>query len=89
MEKMERLRKIEIIKIGEKLELNVQKSMRKYELVRKIIKHMVDENVSEETALEKLPREIVKMTPEQIELEKVRISAGMELERNRIELEKA
>ena len=36
MEKLERLRKSEIIKIGKKLELNMQKSMRKLELMRKI-----------------------------------------------------
>ena len=35
MEKLERLRKSEIVKIGEKLELNVQNTMRKHELVRK------------------------------------------------------
>ena len=52
MEKLERLRKREIIKIGEKLELNVQKSIRKDELVRKITEHLVDENVFEETALD-------------------------------------
>ena len=45
LEKLERLRKSEIMKIGEKLELNVENSMRKYELVRKIVEHMVDENV--------------------------------------------
>ena len=89
MEKLGRLRKSEIMKIGEKLELNVQTSMRKYEVVRKITEHMVDENVFEETGLEELPREIIKMTPEQIELEKVRIQARMQLERNRMELEKA
>ena len=50
---------------------------------------MVDENVFEGTALEELPKEIVKMTPEQIELEKARIQARMELERNRMQLEKA
>ena len=50
---------------------------------------MVDENVFEETAFEELSTEIVKMTPEQIELEKVRIQARMELERNKMELEKA
>ena len=43
MEKLERLRKSEIVKIGEKLELNVENSMRKHELVRKIAEHMVDE----------------------------------------------
>ena len=37
MEKLEGLRKSEIMKIGEKLELNVQNSMRKHELVRKKI----------------------------------------------------
>ena len=89
MEKLERLRKSEIMKIGEKLELNVQNSMRKHELVRKITEHMVDENVFEETALEELSTEIVKMTPEQIELEKIKIQARMEQERNRMKLEKA
>ena len=77
------------MKIGEKLELNVQNTMKKHELVRKVAEHMVDENVFEETALEELPREIIKMTPEQIELEKVRTQAQMELERNKMKLEKA
>ena len=83
MEKLERLRKSEIVKIGEKLELNVQKTMRKHELVRKIAEHMVNENVFEEAALEELPTEIIRMTPEQIELEKIKIQAQMELERNK------
>ena len=89
MEKLERLRKSDIVKIGEKLELNVQNTMKKHELVRKIAEHMVDENVFEETALEELPTEIIRMTPEQIELEKIKIQAQMELERNKMELEKA
>ena len=73
MEKLERLRKSEIIKFGEKLELNVQKTMRKDEHVRKLTEHMVDENVFEKTALEEPQREIAKMTPEQMKLEKARI----------------
>ena len=89
MEKLERLRKSEIVKIGEKLELNVQKTMKKHELIRKIVEHMVDESVFEEAALEELPTEIIRMTPEQIELEKVKIQAQMELQRNKMELEKA
>ena len=89
MEKLERLRKSEIVKIGEKLELNVQKTMRKHELVRKIAEHMVDENVFEEAALEELPTEIIRMSTEQIELEKIKIQAQMELQRNKMELEKA
>ena len=89
MEKLERLRKSEIIKIGEKLELNVQKTMKKHELVRKIVEHMVDENVFEEAVLEELPTEMIRMTPEEIELEKIKIQAQMELQRNKMELEKA
>ena len=69
---------------GERLELKVQKTMRKDELVRKITEHMVDENVFEETILEKLPRETAKMTLEQVELEKARIQARVESERNRM-----
>ena len=88
MEKLERLRKSEIIKIGEKLELNVQKTMRKHELVLKIARHMVDENVFEEAVLEELPTEMIRMTPEEIELEKIKIQAQMELQRNKMELEK-
>ena len=88
MEKLERLRKSEIIKIGEKLELNVQNSMRKHELVREIARHMVDENVFEEAVFEELPTEMIRMTPEEIELEKIKIQAQMELQRNKMELEK-
>ena len=88
MEKLERLRKSEIIKIGEKLELNVQNSMRKHELVREIARHMVDENVFEEAVLEELPTEMIRMTPEEIELEKIKIQAQMELQKNKMELEK-
>ena len=88
MEKLEKLRKSEIIKIGEKLELNVENSMRKHELVIKIARHMVDENVFEEAVLEELPTEMIRMTPEQSELEKIKIQAQMELQRNKMELEK-
>ena len=88
MEKLEKLRKSEIIKIGEKLELNVENSMRKHELVIKIARHMVDENIFEEAVLEELPTEMIRMTPEEIELEKIKIQAQMELQRNKMELEK-
>ena len=84
MEKLERLRKSEIVKIGQKLELNVENSMRKHELVRKVAEHMVDKNVFEEAVLEDLPTEVLRMTPEQTELEKIKIQAQMELERNKM-----
>ena len=63
--------------------------MRKHELVRKIAEHMVDENVFEGAVLEDLPTEILRMTPEPIELEKIKIQAQIEQERNKMELEKA
>ena len=50
---------------------------------------MVNENMFEEAVLEELPTEIIRMTPEQIELEKIIIQAQMELQRNKMELEKA
>ena len=46
----------------------------------------MDENVFEEAVLEELPTEMIRMTPEQIELEKVKIQAQMELQRNKMEL---
>ena len=49
---------------------------------------MVDEKAFEEEILEELPREIAKITPEQMDLEKARIQARMESERNWMELEK-
>ena len=49
---------------------------------------MVDENVFEEAVLEELPTEMIRMTPEEIELEKIKIQAQMELQRNKMELEK-
>ena len=57
--------------------------------MRKITEHMVCENVFEENILEELPREIAKMTPEQLELEKALIQARVESEGIRMELEKA
>ena len=67
----------------------MQRSVRKDELVRKLTEYVVDENVFEETILEKQPREIAKMTPEEVELEKAKRQARMEFERNRMDLEKA
>ena len=76
------------MKIGEKLELNVQNTMRTHELVRKIAEHMVDENMFEEAALEELPTEIIRMTPEQIELEKIKIQAQIGKRKRKINVER-
>ena len=84
-EKLEKFRKSELIEIGEKLELEVRRSMRKNRLIRTIAEHMVDEDIFEAEILEDLPIESTTMTPEQIELEKSRIQAKLELEKARLE----
>ena len=44
-EKLELLRKGELIEIGEKLELDVKRSMRKNEMIRIITEYMMDEHI--------------------------------------------
>ena len=70
MEKLEKFRKSELVKIGEKLELEVRRSVRKNIRIRIIAEHMVDEDIFEVEVLEDLPIESTTMTPEQMELEK-------------------
>ena len=53
-EKLEKFRKSELREIGEKLELDVRKSIRKNKLIRTIAEHMVDENIFEAEILEDL-----------------------------------
>ena len=67
---MEKFRKSELIEIGEKLELEVRRSMRKNILIRTIAEHMVDEVIFEAEILEDLPIELTTMTPQQIVLKK-------------------
>lgn len=81
MEKLGRLRKSDLIRICEKLDLNVQKATRKDKLIRVISEYVVDENIFEEVVLGELSSKPIKMTPEKVELEKARIQAQMELEK--------
>ena len=84
---IEKFRKSELIEIEEELELEVQRSMRKKKLIRTIAEHMVDEDIFEAEVLEDLPVESTTMTPEQMELEKIRIQAKLELEKARLQQE--
>ena len=70
--------------MGEKLVLEVRRSMRKNILIKIIEHHMVDEDIFEAEILEDLPIEPTNMTPEQIELEKRRIQAKLELEKSTV-----
>ena len=87
MEKLEKFRKHELIERGEKLELEVWRSMRKNILIRTIAEHMVDEDIFEAEILEDLPIQSMTMTPEQTELEKSQIQAKLELEKAQLEQE--
>ena len=87
MEKLEKFRKRELIEIGKKLELEVRRSMRKSRLIRTIAEHMVHENIFEVEILEDLPTKATTKTPEQMELEKNRIQAKLELKKARLKQE--
>ena len=54
-------------------------------LIRTIAEHMVDKDIFEAKILENLPIEPKNMMPEQIELEKSRIQAKVELEKCTVE----
>ena len=56
--KLEAMRKSSQLEIGEKLELETRKAMRKERLVRIISEHMVDEQIFEAEILDRLPAEI-------------------------------
>ena len=81
MQKLEKFRKSELIEIGEKLELEVLRSMRKNSVIRTIAEHMVDEDILEVDILEDLPIESTTTTPEIIALKKSRIQVKLELEK--------
>ena len=87
LEKLEAMRKSSLLEIGEKLELETRKAMRKEKLVRIISEHMVDEQIFEAEILDRLPSESTNLTAEQIELEKYKLQTRLELEKAKMEQE--
>ena len=85
LEKLNRLRKDELVEAGKRLELEVRPAMRKSEVRRIILEHLVDNDICEESALDELAE--VTMSTAQLELEKAKIMAEMEIEKARIEQE--
>ena len=73
IERLELLRKSQLMEIGNRLELSVSKSIRKSELQRKIIEYMLDEEIFGEDTLIDVPEDTAKMTETHIELEKARL----------------
>lgn len=53
LEKLEVMRKSVLLEVGEKLELETKKAMRKEKIVRIIVEHMVDEQIFETEVLER------------------------------------
>ena len=86
-EKLEAMRKSSLLEIGEKLELETRKAMRKEKLVRIISEHMVDEQIFEAEILDRLPAKSTNLTAEQIELEKYKLQTRLELEKVKMEQE--
>ena len=87
IERLELLRKSQLMEIGNRLEFSVSKSMRKNELQRKIIEHMVDKDIFGEDTLIDVPDDTAKMTEAHIELEKARLQAKVEIARLEQEVE--
>ena len=85
LDKLNRLRKDELMEAARRLELGVRPAMRKTEIRRVILEHLVDNDICEESALDDV--EEIMMSAAQLELEKTKIMANMELEKARIEQE--
>lgn len=87
LEKLEVMRKSILLEVGEKLELETKKTMRKEKIVRIIVEHMIDEQIFEPEMLERIPGEPTKLSAEQIELERYKIQTRLELEKAKLEQE--
>ena len=82
LEKLNRLRKDELVEAGKRLELDVRPAMRKNEVRRIILEHLVDNEICDESALEELAE--VAMSNAQLELEKTKILAEADIEKTKI-----
>ena len=87
LEELDGLRKDDMLEIGRKLDLAVKGSMRKSELKKIIIEHMVDNDVFEAGVLVDLNSEIATMSPAQIEIEKIRIEQEARIEQDKMQME--
>lgn len=70
--------------MGQNLQLDIRRSMRKVNVVRGIAEHMSDNDVFEEETLSQLQVDTQELPPMQKELEKTRIATGGEIEKARI-----
>ena len=74
-QRLTEMKKDDIIEVGQRLELETKKSHRKATLVRIVAEHMVDNDIFHQEILDQLPVDAREMSPNQLELEKTRITA--------------
>ena len=90
IDKLLKLKKEDLLAVGNELKIDVRRSMRKAQIVRSIAKELIDcEDYPEdfnESVWEKLPLDSVEMSDRQFELEKIRLEKQAQIE---IEIEKA
>lgn len=90
LEKLFRLKNVNILETGNNLELDVRKSLQKAQLIRVIMEHTIDNNVFDEDMLNQAPVEIRDLSQAQLGLEKFRISTKAKREKatHKAEIEK-
>lgn len=84
-----KLRKDDLIEIGNRLELEIKKSYRKTQLAKIIAEHMVDNDVFDDEVLSQFPVETPELSQSQVEIEKARIEARARTEAAKVEAETA
>ena len=76
-----KMKKDHILEVGLKLELDVRRSMRKTQLIRVVSEDMVDNDIFDKSVLNDLVSDTPELSKAQIELEKLKIKAQIELAR--------
>ena len=76
-----KMKKDHILEVGLKLELDVRRSMRKTQLIKVVAEDMVDNDIFDKSVLDDLASDLPEISKAQIELEKLKIEAQIELAR--------
>ena len=76
-----KMKKDHILEVGLKLELDVRRSMRKTQLIKVVAEDMVDNDIFDKSILDDLASDLPELSKAQIELEKLKIEAQIELAR--------
>ena len=74
-----KMKKDHILEAGLTLELDVRRSMRKTQLIKVVAEDMVDNDIFDKSVLDDLASDLPEISKAQIELEKLKIEAQIEL----------